>query len=163
MAAHHELLLLPAVIPGGSITGSLRILLVEDSPADIELTRQALAEAEIETEVTVCADGEAAGSYLRREGDHADAPRPDLILLDLNLPKKDGRELLVEIKRDPDLSLIPVVVLTTSASEDDVLHAYREHVNCYIRKPVRLQDFINVVRSIDEYWLSIVTLPPSPV
>jgi chemotaxis family two-component system response regulator Rcp1 len=141
----------------------LRILLVEDSPADIELTRQALAEAEIETEVTVCPDGEAAGSYLRREGDNADAPRPDLILLDLNLPKKDGRELLVEIKRDPDLSLIPVVVLTTSASEDDVLHAYREHVNCYIRKPVRLQDFINVVRSIDEYWLSIVTLPPSPV
>jgi two-component system, chemotaxis family, response regulator Rcp1 len=140
-----------------------RILLVEDSPADIELTRQALAEAEIETEVTVCPDGEAAGSYLRREGDHASAPRPDLILLDLNLPKKDGRELLVEIKRDPDLSLIPVVVLTTSASEDDVLHAYREHVNCYIRKPVRLQDFINVVRSIDEYWLSIVTLPPSPV
>jgi chemotaxis family two-component system response regulator Rcp1 len=141
----------------------VHVLLVEDSPADIELTRQALAEAEIETEVTVCRDGEAAGSYLRREGDHANAPRPDLILLDLNLPKKDGRELLVEIKRNPDLSLIPVVVLTTSASEDDVLHAYREHVNCYIRKPVRLQDFINVVRSIDEYWLSIVTLPPSPV
>jgi CheY-like chemotaxis protein len=136
------------------------ILLVEDSPADIELTRQALAEAEIETDVTVCADGEAAARYLRREGEHAQAPRPDLILLDLNLPKKDGRELLVEIKRDADLSLIPIVVLTTSASEEDVLHAYREHVNCYIRKPVRLQEFIDVVRTIDEYWLSIVTLPP---
>ena len=147
-------------VPGRRL---VHVLLVEDSPADIELTRQALAEAEIETELTVCPDGEAAAAYLHREGEHADAPRPDLILLDLNLPKKDGRELLVEIKRDPDLSLIPVVVLTTSASEDDVLHAYREHVNCYIRKPVRLQDFINVVRSIDEYWLSIVTLPPSPV
>jgi two-component system response regulator len=141
----------------------VHILLVEDSPADIELTRQALTEAELDTEVTVCPDGEAAGSYLRREGPHADAPRPDLILLDLNLPKKDGRELLVEIKRDADLSLIPVVVLTTSASDEDVLHAYRAHVNCYIRKPVRLQDFIDVVRSIDAYWLSIVTLPPAPV
>ncbi len=140
-----------------------RILLVEDSPADIELTRQALAEAEIETEVVVCPDGEAAGQYLRREGEYADAPRPDLILLDLNLPKKDGRELLVEIKRDEDLTLIPVVVLTTSTSEEDVLHAYREHVNCYIRKPVRLQEFIDVVRTIDEYWLSLVTLPPARV
>ena len=136
------------------------ILLVEDSPADIELTRQALAEAEIKTDVTVCADGEAAAQYLRREGELADAPRPDLILLDLNLPKKDGRELLVDIKRDADLSLIPIVVLTTSASDEDVLHAYREHVNCYIRKPVRLQEFIDVVRTIDQYWLSIVTLPP---
>jgi CheY-like chemotaxis protein len=147
-------------VPG---RGLVHVLLVEDSPADIELTRQALAEAEIETELTVCPDGEAAAAHLHREGEHANAPRPDLILLDLNLPRKDGRELLVEIKRDPDLSLIPVVVLTTSASEDDVLHAYREHVNCYIRKPIRLQDFINVVRSIDEYWLSIVTLPPSTV
>lgn len=138
-----------------------RILLVEDSPADIELTRQALAEAEIETDVTVCSDGEAAARYLHRQGEHADAARPDLIVLDLNLPRKDGRELLVEIKRDADLSLIPVVVLTTSASDEDVLHAYRAHVNCYIRKPVRLQEFIDVVRTIDEYWLSIVTLPPA--
>jgi two-component system, chemotaxis family, response regulator Rcp1 len=136
------------------------ILLVEDSPADIELTRQALAEAEIKTDLTVCPDGEAAAQYLRREGEHAGAPRPDLILLDLNLPKKDGRELLVEIKQDAELSLIPIVVLTTSASDEDVLHAYREHVNCYIRKPVRLQEFIDVVRTIDQYWLSIVTLPP---
>jgi chemotaxis family two-component system response regulator Rcp1 len=147
----------PSARPGPRLA---HILLVEDSPADIELTRQALAEAEIQTEVTVCADGEAAGRYLRREGDHAGAQRPDLILLDLNLPKKDGRELLVEIKRDADLALIPIVVLTTSASEEDVVHAYREHVNCYIRKPVRLQEFIDVVRTIDEYWLSIVTLPP---
>lgn len=140
-----------------------RILLVEDSPADIELTRQALAEAEIATEVFVCSDGEEATAFLAQEGDHADAPRPDLIVLDLNLPRKDGRELLVEIKRDADLSLIPVVVLTTSASDEDVLHAYREHVNCYIRKPVRLQEFIDVVRRIDEYWLSVVTLPPAQV
>ena len=140
-----------------------RILLVEDSPADIELTRQALAEAEIATEVFVCSDGEQATRFLHHEGDHADAPRPDLIVLDLNLPRKDGRELLVEIKHDTELSMIPVVVLTTSASDEDVLHAYREHVNCYIRKPVRLQEFIDVVRTIDEYWLSVVTLPPAPV
>ncbi len=138
----------------------VRILLIEDSPADIELTRQALAEARIANEVSVVSDGESAARYLRREGEYADAVRPDLILLDLNLPRKDGRELLVEIKRDPDLCMIPVVVLTTSASDEDLMHAYREHVNSYVRKPVRLLEFINVVRTIDEYWLGIVTLPP---
>ena len=138
----------------------VRILLVEDSPADIELTRQALAEAEIANEVVVVSDGDAAERYLRREGTYADAPRPDLVLLDLNLPKKDGRELLVEIKRDPRLCTIPVVVLTTSASDEDVAHAYRSHVNSYVRKPVRLADFIRLVRMIDQYWLATVTLPP---
>jgi CheY-like chemotaxis protein len=137
----------------------LRVLLVEDSPADIELTRQALAEAKFANEVSVLSDGEAAGAFLRRQGVHSDAERPDLILLDLNLPRKDGRELLVEIKTDPELRMIPVVVLTTSASDEDVHHAYRAHVNAYIRKPVRLLDFIKVVQAIDEYWLGIVTLP----
>jgi CheY-like chemotaxis protein len=137
----------------------VQILLVEDSPADIELTRQALAEAKVANEVTVVTDGEAAEQYLRQQGDYAAARRPDLVVLDLNLPKKDGRELLSDIKRDPDLCTIPVVVLTTSASDEDVVHAYREHVNSYIRKPVRLLDFINVVRMIDEYWLGIVTMP----
>jgi chemotaxis family two-component system response regulator Rcp1 len=139
----------------------VRILLVEDSPADIELTRQALAEAEVANEVVVLTDGDSAARYLRRDGDYAAAPRPDLVLLDLNLPKKDGRELLVEIKHDPELRMIPVIVLTTSASDDDVCHAYREHVNSYLRKPVRLKEFIDLVRAIDQYWLGTVTLPPS--
>lgn len=137
----------------------VRILLVEDSPADVELARQALAEAKVANEVHVIRDGEAAMEFLRREGAYADAPRPDLVLLDLNLPKKDGREVLVEVKRDPELCVIPVVVLTTSAADEDVLHAYQEHVNSYIRKPVRLIDFIDVIRKIDEYWLGIVSLP----
>lgn len=147
--------------PSATRPRPVRILLVEDSPADIELTRQALAEAAIANEVIVVCDGDAAARYLHREGSYADAPRPDLVLLDLNLPKKDGRELLVEIKRDPDLCMIPVVVLTTSASDEDVCHAYREHVNSYLRKPVRLNDFIGLVHTIDKYWLATVTLPPS--
>lgn len=136
------------------------ILLVEDSPADIELTRQALAEAEISNEVHVVGDGDAAGRYLRREEPYTDAPRPDLVLLDLNLPRKDGRELLLEIKRDPALQMIPVVVLTTSASDEDIAFAYREHANSYVRKPVRLRDFIRVIRAVDDFWLGVATLPP---
>jgi chemotaxis family two-component system response regulator Rcp1 len=138
----------------------VHILLVEDSPADIELTRQAFAEARIANEVSVVNDGDAALRYLCRQDPYAHVRRPDLIMLDLNLPKKDGRELLVELKHHPELCMIPVVVLTTSASDDDVRLAYREHVNSYIRKPVRLLEFINVVRTIDEYWLGLVTLPP---
>jgi two-component system, chemotaxis family, response regulator Rcp1 len=110
--------------------------------------------------VSVVNDGEAALEFLLGQGEYADARRPDLIMLDLNLPKKDGRELLSELKAHPELRMIPVVVLTTSASEDDVRLAYREHVNSYIRKPVRLREFIKVVRTIDEYWLGLVTLPP---
>jgi CheY-like chemotaxis protein len=147
----------------GSRTGEARlvqILLVEDNPADIELTRQALAEGRVANEVHVVGDGEAAMAFVRREGEFSGAPRPDLVLLDLNLPRKDGRQVLVELKGDPDLCTIPVVVLTTSAVDEDILHAYRQHVNSYIRKPVRLEELIRVVCSIDEYWLGIVALPP---
>jgi CheY-like chemotaxis protein len=138
----------------------VQILLVEDNPADIELTRQALAEGRVANEVHVVQDGESAMEFVRRRGDFAQAPRPDLMLLDLNLPRKDGREVLVELKRDEELCTIPVVVLTTSAVDEDILHAYRQHVNSYIRKPVKLDELIRVVCSIDEYWLGIVALPP---
>jgi two-component system, chemotaxis family, response regulator Rcp1 len=137
----------------------VQILLVEDSSADVELARQALAEAKVANTVHVVGDGEAAMAFVRREGPYQEAPRPDLVLLDLNLPKKDGREVLIDLKSAPDLHSIPVVVLTTSASDEDVLRSYDEHVNSYIRKPIRLDDFIDVVRSIDQYWLGIVTLP----
>ncbi len=147
--------------PPRSPSRLVHILLVEDSPADIELTRQALTEARVQKRVSVVSDGEAAIRYLRQEAPYEDAERPDLILLDLNLPKKDGRELLHDIKQDPDLRAIPVVVLTTSASDDDITYAYREHVNSYIRKPVRLNDFIDVVRTLDQFWLGVATLPPN--
>jgi CheY-like chemotaxis protein len=148
-------------VAGGAGEARLvQILLVEDNPADIELTRQALAEGRVANEVHVVGDGEAAMEFVRREGDYAEAPRPDLMLLDLNLPRKDGRAVLVELKGDADLCMIPVVVLTTSAVDEDILHAYRQHVNSYIRKPVRLDELIRVVCSIDEYWLGIVALPP---
>jgi CheY-like chemotaxis protein len=139
----------------------VQILLVEDNPADIELTRQAFAEGRVANEVHVVGDGEAAMQFLRQEGEYEHAPRPDLMLLDLNLPRKDGRAVLVELKSDHDLCTIPVVVLTTSAVDEDILHAYRQHVNSYIRKPVRLDELIRVVCSIDEYWLGIVALPPN--
>jgi len=156
----------PALAPGSARAEKARlvqILLVEDNPADIELTRQALAEGRVANQVHVVGDGEAAMRFLRQEGDYAGAPRPDLMLLDLNLPRKDGRAVLVELKGDQDLCTIPVVVLTTSAVDEDILHAYRQHVNSYIRKPVRLDELIRVVCSIDEYWLGIVALPPNPV
>jgi len=137
----------------------VQILLVEDSSADVELTRQALSEAKVANTVHVVADGEAAMDFVRRKGNYRDAPRPDIVLLDLNLPKKDGREVLVDLKSDPSLQSIPVVVLTTSASDRDILRSYDDHVNSYIRKPIRLEDFIHVVRSIDDYWLGIVSLP----
>ncbi len=139
----------------------VQILLVEDNPADIELTRQAFTEGRVANKVHVVEDGEAAMAFLRREEPYADAPRPDLMLLDLNLPRKDGREVLVELKSDANFCTIPVVVLTTSAVDEDILHAYRQHVNSYIRKPVRLDELIRVVCSIDEYWLGIVALPPA--
>lgn len=138
----------------------VQILLVEDSPGDIELTRQALAEGKFANQVHVTQDGEQALAFVRRSGAYADAPRPDLILLDLNLPRKDGREVLLELKADPSLRAIPVVVLTTSAADRDILYAYKHHVSSYIRKPVRLKEFMRVVYTIDEYWLGIVTLPP---
>jgi chemotaxis family two-component system response regulator Rcp1 len=138
----------------------VQILLVEDSPGDIELTRQALAEGKFANHVHVARDGEEALCFVRKSGPFAETPRPDLILLDLNLPRRDGREVLLELKSDPLLQAIPVVVLTTSAADQDILYAYKHHVSSYIRKPVRLKEFMRVVYTIDEYWLGIVTMPP---
>jgi two-component system, chemotaxis family, response regulator Rcp1 len=138
----------------------VQILLVEDSPGDIELTRRALAKGKIANAVHVVEDGEAAIGFLRRRAGYDDVPRPDLILLDLNLPRKDGREVLVEVKSDPDLMSIPVVVLTTSGADEDILESYVQHVNSYIRKPIRLADFFEAVSAIDQYWLGVVSLPP---
>ena len=139
----------------------VEILLVEDSPADIELTREALLESKLHNNLYVVTDGEAAMAFLRREPPHESAPRPDLILLDLNLPKKNGREVLAEIKCDPSLSMIPIVIMTVSRDEQDILESYRLHANCYIRKPVRFREFIEIVKSIEDFWFSIVTLPPN--
>jgi CheY-like chemotaxis protein len=138
----------------------IEILLVEDSPGDVRLTREALTDAKVRNNLTVCVDGVEALACLRGEGEWKGARRPDLILLDLNLPKKDGREVLAEIKEDPDLRRIPVVVLTTSKADEDILRSYNLHANCYISKPVDLDQFITVVRSIEDFWLTIVKLPP---
>ncbi len=139
----------------------VEILLVEDSPADIALTEEALLESKLHNNLYVVTDGEAAMAFLRREPPHESAPRPDLILLDLNLPKKNGREVLAEIKCDPSLSMIPIVIMTVSRDERDILESYRLHANCYIRKPVRFREFIEIVKSIEDFWFSIVTLPPN--
>ena len=137
----------------------IEILLVEDNPADVRLTTEALKEEKIYNNLHVVTDGVEAMAFLRREGKYAKAVRPDLILLDLNLPKKDGREVLEEIKSDDDLKTIPVVVLTVSQSEEDILKSYNLHANCYITKPVDLNQFIKVIRSVQEFWLTIVKLP----
>ena len=139
----------------------VQILLVEDSPGDIRLTREVLRDARIANELHIVGDGEQAMAFLRREGEHAGKPRPGLILLDLNLPRKDGREVLEELNADPELHLIPVIVLTTSAAEQDVLRSYDLKAACYITKPIDLDEFIAVVRSIESFWLSIVRLPHS--
>ena len=138
----------------------VEILLVEDNPGDVRLTREALKEGKVYNNLHWARDGVEALEFLKRQGKHADAPRPDIILLDLNLPKKDGREVLAVIKNDVDLKQIPVVVLTTSEAEEDVLKSYELHANCYVTKPVDLEKFIHVVQSIDRFWLSVVTLPP---
>jgi CheY-like chemotaxis protein len=137
----------------------IEILLVEDNPGDVRLTIEALKEGKVQNNLSVVGDGEAALEFLRKKDPYADAPRPDLILLDLNLPKKDGREVLAEIKEDPNLRRIPVVILTTSRAERDVLETYNLHANCYITKPVDLEQFIQVVESIEDFWLTIVKLP----
>jgi chemotaxis family two-component system response regulator Rcp1 len=139
----------------------VEILLVEDSPGDVRLTVEALKDAKVRNELHVVEDGVEALAFLRQEGAYADAPRPDVILLDLNLPKKDGREVLAEIKGDPNLRRIPVVVLTVSQAEEDILKTYDLHANCYITKPVDLDQFIKVVRSIEDFWLTVVRLPPN--
>ncbi len=137
----------------------IEILMVEDSPSDAQLTVEALHAAKIANRLSHVEDGVEALRFLRREGPYADARRPDLILLDLNLPRKDGREVLAELKRDPDLKVIPVVVLTTSRSEQDVLRSYQLHANCYITKPVDFTQFMAVVKAVEHFWLTVVTLP----
>ena len=137
----------------------VEILLVEDNPGDVRLTKEALKEGKVYNNLHWAKDGVEALEFLKREGKHANAPRPDIILLDLNLPKKDGREVLAVIKRDAELKQIPVVVLTTSKAEEDVLKSYELHANCYVTKPVDLDQFIHVVRSIEDFWLTIVALP----
>ena len=139
---------------------TIEILLVEDNLADVRLTQEALRDGKVRNTLHVVMDGAAALEFVRREGAYRDAPRPDLILLDLNLPKKDGRQVLAEMKGDQDLKRIPVVVLTTSQAEQDVLKAYDLHANCYIIKPVDLEKFLAVVRSLEDFWLTIVRLPP---
>ncbi len=141
--------------------GPIEILLVEDNPGDVRLTKEALKEGKVYSNLHTVKDGVEAMEYLRREGKYKDVPRPDIILLDLNLPRKDGREVLEEIKQDDALKRIPVVVLTTSKAEEDVLRTYNLHANCYVTKPVDLEKFIVVVKSIDVFWLTIVTLPPN--
>ncbi|HUS91166.1 MAG TPA: response regulator [Phycisphaerae bacterium] len=138
----------------------VELLLVEDNPGDVLLIREGFKAAKVINGLHVVRDGEEAMAFLHREGAYRDAPRPDLILLDLNLPRKDGREVLAEIRADKALRRIPVVVLTTSKAEEDILRAYDLSCNCYITKPVDLEQFIHVVESIDAFWLSIVTLPP---
>jgi chemotaxis family two-component system response regulator Rcp1 len=140
-------------------TALIEVLLVEDSAGDVRLTREAFNDAKVLIKLHVASDGAEAMAFLRREGKYASVPRPDLILLDLNLPKKDGREVLKEIKESPTLGSIPVVILTTSASETDVMRSYQLHANCYITKPVNLDGFLTVVKSIDSFWLSVVKLP----
>lgn len=137
----------------------IRILLVEDNPGDVRLTKEALKEAKMKNQLAVVDDGVEAMAYLRQEGEYKEVLRPDLILLDLNLPKKDGRQVLQEIKLDPELKRIPVVILTTSQAEEDILRSYDLHANCYVTKPVDLDQFINIVKSINDFWFTIVCLP----
>jgi chemotaxis family two-component system response regulator Rcp1 len=143
----------------GPDPAAIEVLLVDDSPGDVRLTKEAFKDAKVHVNLHVASDGTAAMAFLERQGEHANAPRPDLILLDLNLPKKDGREVLAEVKESPTLKTIPVVILTTSETEADILQSYQLHANCYITKPVGLDGFLKVVRSIDSFWLSVVKLP----
>jgi chemotaxis family two-component system response regulator Rcp1 len=139
----------------------IQILLVEDSPGDIRLTQEVLRDAKIANDLHVVGDGEQAMAFLRQTGEFAGDPRPDLVLLDLNLPRKDGREVLAEMNGDDALHSVPVIVLTTSAAEEDILRSYQLSANAYITKPIDLNEFITVVRSIETFWLSIVRLPPA--
>ncbi|MDD2901606.1 MAG: response regulator [Syntrophales bacterium] len=147
----------------GNKRGSCRpieILLVEDNPGDVRLTKEALKEGKVVNNLHTVEDGEEAMAFLRRQGPYAQVTRPDLILLDLNLPKKSGREVLAEIKEDSDLRRIPVVILTVSEAEQDIIKSYNLHANCYITKPVNLEQFMEVVQSIENFWLTVVMLPP---
>ncbi|HVE41477.1 MAG TPA: response regulator [Planctomycetota bacterium] len=146
--------------PSYNNTRPINMLLVEDSPTDQLMTREALERSKVLLNLHIVEDGIQTMEFLRRSGKYAQAPRPDLILLDLNLPKKDGREVIAEIKAAPDLKMIPVVVLTTSKSDEDILLAYKSHANCFITKPVGFANFNEVMRSIERFWFSIVSLPP---
>ena len=140
----------------------IEVLLVEDNPGDVRLTREALKEGKVRNNLSVVGDGVEALAFLHREGSYSSAPRPDIILLDLNLPRKDGRQVLAEVKADPELRRIPIVVLTTSKAEEDILKTYELHANCFITKPVDFEHFIKVVQSIESFWFTIVKLPPKP-
>jgi CheY-like chemotaxis protein len=137
----------------------VEVLLVEDSPGDVRLTREALKEGKVRNNLNVVCDGVEAMEYLLREGAYANATRPDIVLLDLNMPRKDGREVLAEMKADKNLRRIPVVILTTSEAEQDILRTYDLHANCYLTKPVDLDQFISIVKSVEDFWLTIVKLP----
>ena len=143
----------------GTTIRAVEILLVEDSPSDADLTEEALSDGKVLNHLHWVEDGVEALAFLRRQGKYSKAPRPDLILLDLNLPKKDGRDVLAQIKADPSLKLIPVVILTTSAAERDILRTYELNANCYVTKPIDLEQFISVVKLIEEFWLALVKLP----
>ncbi len=138
----------------------IELLLVEDNPGDVRLTRETLKDSKIKVELNVVEDGVEALAFLRREGKYAKAPRPDLILLDLNLPRKDGREVLAEIKQDPDLRRIPVIIMTISSAEEDILRSYNLHANAYVTKPLNLEQFGRITRAIEDFWFTIVKLPP---
>ena len=140
----------------------IEILLVEDNPADVQLTIEALKDAKLNNHLSVAEDGVEATAFLRREGKYANAPRPDLILLDLNMPRKNGREVLKDIKSDENLKTIPVVILTTSEAEQDIIKSYRLNANCYVTKPVDFFQFMKVVKAIEDFWMCIVKLPPRP-
>lgn len=139
----------------------VKVLLVEDNIADIRITQEALKESKLQIDLNTVNDGVQALEYLRRQGNYKDADRPDLILLDLNMPRKDGRETLKEIKEDEDLRRIPVVILTVSKDEEDIIKTYNMHANCYIPKPVKLEQFMEIVKAIDSFWFAIVKLPPN--
>ncbi|HLB10468.1 MAG TPA: response regulator [Gemmatimonadaceae bacterium] len=139
---------------------AVEILLVEDNAGDVRLAREGLRECKLLNNLSVATDGMKAMAFLRREGEHAHAPRPDLIMLDLNLPRKDGREVLKEIKEDEELKSIPVVILTTSKAEEDIVKSYSLHANCYVTKPLAIEQFITVVQAIESFWFTIVKLPP---
>lgn len=141
------------------LLNAIDVLLVDDDPGDTLMIREAFAHNKVRNDLAAVADGVQAMQYLRREGEYRDAPRPDLILLDLNLPRKDGREVLAEVKSDPELATIPVVVLTTSHAEEDILRSYQLHANAYVTKPVDFERFIEVVRQIDEFFVTVVKLP----
>lgn len=141
-------------------TRPVEILMVEDNPGTVRLTQEVMRESKVRNTMHIVPDGVEALAFMRQQGRYAAAPRPDLVLLDLNLPRKDGRETLTEMKSDEDLKRIPVVILTSSRSEEDVLRAYNLHANCYLTKPIGLEDFVKIVKSIENFWIEVVTLPP---